>query len=305
MQLRLGVNTCFAVKRWPAPTAWGRIVRDELNLRLVQHTLDLVDLSMGPAQVRRQAEALVSAAGELGLEVASTFTGLAAYSSNMLLAPEAEDRAAARKWYEAAIGFTSRIGARITGGHVGAFSVADWSNAEIRAARWEDLKRSLDGLAANAAKAGLDALVVENLAATREPSTRAMIADLLTEGGEGRVPIQLCLDVGHMCVPGTTGEDRDPYAWLRQLGARAPIVQLQQSNASGDHHWPFTPAHDAEGRIEPEASISALAESGATRTDLILEVIPPFEQADDEVLQDLVVSVERWREALERSGFAA
>ena len=281
------------------------MVREDLDLDLVQHSLDLVALD-GPASLRRrQAEEVAGACRAFGLEVHSTFSGLAAYSSNLLLAPDADARVAAGAWYTAAIRFSGAIGARITGGHVGAFSVQDWNDPAARTERWSDLKRSVATLAATAAAYGLETLVVENLAAAREPSTRAMIADLLTDGSEGRVPIQVCLDVGHMCVPGTEGEERDPYAWLRQFGSRAPIVQLQQSDAAGDHHWPFTPAHDADGRIDPDRVIAALADSGATRTDLILEVIPPFEQADHEALDDLVVSVGRWRDALARSGFVA
>ena len=33
---RLGINTCFAVKRWPQPERWAALVRDELGLDLVQ-----------------------------------------------------------------------------------------------------------------------------------------------------------------------------------------------------------------------------------------------------------------------------
>jgi hypothetical protein len=49
----------------------------------------------------------------------------------------------------------------------------------------------------------------------------AMLTSLLTEGDEAHVPVTLCLDVGHQCVPGTSGQDRDPYAWLEQLGSAA------------------------------------------------------------------------------------
>ena len=35
---------------------------------------------------------------------------------------------------------------------------------------------------------------------------------------------------------------------------------------------------------------------------LLIEVIPAFEQPDDDVLADLVASVEYWREALDRRG---
>jgi hypothetical protein len=44
--------------------------------------------------------------------------------------------------------------------------------------------------------------------------------------------------------------------------------------------------------------LAALAESGATHVTLVLEVIPPFEAADDAVRDDLVASVEYWRAAL-------
>ncbi len=74
-----------------------------------------------------------------------------------------------------------------------------------------------------------------------------MISELLTVGDADHVPIALCLDVGHMCVPGTSGPDRDPYSWLRELGSVAPVVQLQQSDADGDHHWPFTAERNASG----------------------------------------------------------
>jgi hypothetical protein len=37
---------------------------------------------------------------------------------------------------------------------------------------------------------------------------------------------------------------------------------------------------------------------------LVLEVIPPFEQDDQSVIDDLVASVDYWREALARRGVA-
>jgi D-erythrulose 1-phosphate 3-epimerase len=305
MRLRLGVNTCFAVKRWPRPADWAPIVRDRLGLGLVQHSLDLVNLDAGPAGIDGQAEAIRTAAGAHGLDVQSTFTGLAAYSSNMLLDPEPAQRAECADWFERAIAFSATIKAAAAGGHVGAYSVPDWRSADRRAGLWRELKVWLERLARDARRAGLEYLVVENLAAAREPSTMAMIGDLLTDGDAGHVPIRLCLDVGHMCVPGTTGADRDPYAWLRALGGNAPMVQLQQSDERGDHHWPFTPERNAVGRIDADRVIDALGESGADDSLLLLEVIPPFEADDDTVLDELEASVEYWREAIARQGAEA
>ena len=222
MRIQLGINTCFAVKRWPLPEDWAPIVRDELGLRLVQHSLDLVDLHADEEGLQSQADALQSATAAHDLELHSTFTGLAAYSSNLLLSPDAAEREAADAWLRAAIGFTAISGAQATGGHVGCFSVADWHDTSRRSELWTGLQAALRDLAIEARARGLDYLVVENLAVAREPSTMAMIRELLDDGGTDRVPIRLCLDVGHMCVPGTSGADRDPYAWIRTLGLVAP-----------------------------------------------------------------------------------
>lgn len=299
MELQLGINTCFAVKRWPQAADWGPIVRDRLGLRLVEHSLDLVDPGVDdPASLRRQL-------ADLGLELHSVFTGLAAYSSNLLLHPAADERAAAEAWYRSAISWTARAGGRSVGGHVGAFSVGEWTEPTARGERWDGLRGSLERLAKAARTAGLDHLLVENLAAAREPSTMAMIRELVTDGDDRRVPIRLALDVGHMCVPGTSGAERDPYAWLSTMGSLAAEVQLQQSDAGGDHHWPFTAERNAAGRIDADRTIDALAEGGVERCVLLLEVIPAFEQADDEVIDDLVASVEYWRDALDRRGVLA
>lgn len=295
---RLGINTCFAVKRWPEPERWARLVRDELELDLVQHSLDLADLDASPAELTGQAAQLQAACASTGLTLHSTFTGLAAYSSNLLLHPDRAARDRARNWYRRVIGFTADAGAGSTGGHVGAFSVADYRDRARRARLWDELGESLAQLAGYAHDRGLSSLLAENLAAAREPSTMAMIASLLTDGDQAHVPVLLCLDVGHQCVPGTAGADRDPYAWLECLGARAPVVQLQQTDGSADHHSPFTPETNAAGIIDPARVLAALDRSGAAEVALILEIIPPFEQDDDQVLADLRQSAGYWRDAL-------
>ncbi len=303
MRLELGINTCFAVKRWPLAADWAPIVRDRLGLRLVEHSFDLVDLAGG--SIPAQAAEVTAAARQFGLTVRSTFTGLAAYSSNLLLSPNLDDRAHAQEWFERAIVFSEGVGAVATGGHFGAFSVSDWHDPVRRPERWKGLRAALHQLAAEARAHGQEALVVENLASAREPSTMAMIRDLLTEGDGGHVPIRLALDVGHMCVAGTSGAERDPYAWLSELGREAFEIQLQQSDAEGDHHWPFTPAANARGRIEADRVIDALGESGVEDLPLVLEIIPAFEQDDAAVLDDLAASVDYWLEALGRRNLLA
>lgn len=301
MQLDLGINTCFAVKRWPHAEDWIPIVRDVLGLRRVQHSLDLVE----DGSPTTEAAAFGESVKVSGLELESTFTGLIAYSRNLLLDSDTEARARAESWFRWAIEWTAAAGAHSTGGHVGAFTVPDWRSPERRHDRWLGLRRALSELAGRAKAAGLESLLVENMAVAREPSAMADIRDLVTRGDPDHVPIRLCLDLGHMCVPGTSGADRDPYAWLRELGSVAPVIQLQQSAEDGDRHWPFTAAMNAIGRIDADRVVDALGEGGVERAALILEVIPPFERDDDAVVDDLRESVDYWRSVLARHGVVA
>jgi len=230
------------------------------------------------------------------------FTGLAAYSLNLLMHPDEERRRAAAAWYLSVVDLAARVGARGAGGHVGTMSVPDWADEARRAERWSGLQRSVAEIAASARSAGLEYLLVENLASHREPSTIAGLETLLTEGDAAHASIRLCLDVGHQCVPGTTGPDRDPYAWLAHFGGRLAEVQLQQSDGLADHHWPFTPERNQAGLIDPGRVLDALAEAGADDVLLVLEVIPPFEQDDAQALADLRASAELWQAALTQRG---
>jgi sugar phosphate isomerase/epimerase len=293
---RLGINNCFAVKRWPEPERWASIARDQLGLEVVQHSLDLVDLGLSPRALSAQAKRLRAACLSSGLILHSSFTGLAAYSSNLMLDPDPGRRRAAEAWFVRAIEFSGEAGAGGTGGHVGAYSVADWREPTTRTKLAGELTIRLHRLARAAMKSGLEAFYIENLASTREPSTMADVSRLLAPGDGLHVPLKLCLDVGHMCVPGTRGAERDPYAWLRRFGP--DVVHVQQSDRDSDHHWPFTPAKNRRGRIDAKRVLAALTASGVPFVDLILEVIPPFEEDDETAVRDLVTSVRYWRRFL-------
>jgi D-erythrulose 1-phosphate 3-epimerase len=302
MRARLGINNCFAAKRWPRPGDWAQVVQDELGLDLVELSLDLMDDIGGPAERDRTAGEILAALSRHGLRAETTFTGLVAYCTNMLMSPDAARRRAALDWYLAVVDLTARLGAKGTGGHVGAMSVADWSAPARRAERWSGLRRDLAEIAGRARAAGLEYLLVENMAAPREPSTIGSVEELLTGGDAAHVPIRLCLDVGHQCVPGTTGADRDPYAWLRHFGGRLAEVQLQQSDGLADHHWPFTPRRNAAGRIDPGRVLDTLADSGAEDVLLVLEVIPAWEEEDGQVIAGLRSSVAAWKGAMSERG---
>src|SRR5580693_8134758 len=303
MRARLGINNCFAVKRWPEPADWAPIVAD-LGLDTVELSLDLLTGPDTPAGRDRMAERTRAVLDRYGLRADTVFTGLAAYSLNLLMHPDPSSRAAAGRWYHDAIDLTARLGATAVGGHVGALSVPDWSDPARRAARWAGLREHLAELAAYAHQCGLDHLLVENLVTDREPSTMALIENILAERSVAHAPVQLCLDLGHPYVCGGSPADRDPYAWLEHFGPRIAEVQLQQSDGLADHHWPFTPERNATGLVHPGRVLDTLAGAGVTDVLLILEVIPAFEADDRQVLSDLRASVKVWRRALAERALA-
>ena len=302
MNVRLGISTCFALKRWPRPADWAAVVREDLGLDLVELSLDLLEGFETPDSGRAIVGDTLSALADQGLTTETTFTGLGAYGTNLLMHPDPARRAAALRWYGRVIEVTAQLGCTGTGGHVGTMSVDDWRDPASRSERWAGLAVNLDTLAAQARKAGLEFLLVENLVTPREPATMDRLEQVITAGDPDHVPIELCLDLSHQCVPGTIGPDRDPYAWLERFGSRMGELQVSQNDGSGDIHWPFTPEHEATGRIQPARVLEVLAASGAGDVRLILEIIPGWEQPDDEVLRDLRVSVDAWRDALAGAG---
>jgi hypothetical protein len=177
-------------------------------------------------------------------------------------------------------------------------SRADADDPDRREERWGVVQSHLRDLSAEAKSAGLEALLIENMASDREPSRMSELESLMGDSDGQHAAVELCLDVGHQCVPGSSGMEADPYAWLQRMGRHAPVVHLQQSDAGGDHHWPFTREYNRRGRIDGARVVDALAESGATEAVLILEVIPPFEADDRRVLEELRESVQYWRETL-------
>lgn len=302
-RIHLGINTCFAVKRWPEPEQWIRLITQDLELDCCQFSLDLVDPLLDADATRAYAEETRQRAASAGLRLHSAFTGLAAYSWSQLLHPDAALRQAAMRWYERAISFTAQLGASGVGGHLGAFSVADAANAERRGQLQAELRDRLQSLERTAADNGLEFLLFENMAVPRELGHSIeeahWLADITTESG---APLVLCLDLGHPCALHTGTASDDYLAWLRERWPSTPVVHLQQSDRTGDHHWPFTQTYNQRGLIEGSQVVAQLREwqtrPGMNDIYLFLEPIHPFEADDTLVLDELRESVRYWRAAL-------
>lgn len=302
-RITLGINNCFAVKRWTRPEQWAEIVQNELGLDAIQFSLDLLPPSFTPDAAIEHAGETRQAAESHDIQIRSVFTGLGAYGSNLLLSDSAAERDAAERWYEQIIAVTAEIGAHGTGGHIGAFTVPAFRDSTRHTALWADLVQRLRRLANVAKDAGLDYLLFENLAVDREPGYSISEAHQLEKDLAGAgVPWRLCLDLGHPAALHTGGDSDQPVAWVHETWQNTPVIQLQQSPRGADHHGAFTSANNAAGLVQCDEILPALLEWDVPEIELYLEVIPAHEADDDTVLRDLVESVAYWREGLARFG---
>jgi sugar phosphate isomerase/epimerase len=297
--IRLGINTCFAVKRWPEPSDWARIVAVELGLDAVQLSLDLLPQGFDFAPAANYGLRTRDAVEAQGIELHSLFTGLGAYSSGLLTSDSPSDREAALEWYKGIIALSALAGARGAGGHLGALSIFAASDSIVSAHLRNELKSSMRILADVAADAGLDHLQFENLTVTREYGHSLEEArDLERSMRDSSVPWVLCLDLGHPgALPPETGS-ADVMDWLTEPWLATPVIQLQQTPAGSDAHGPFTACMNDLGLVKRDLVLDAIEIWDCDEVFLFFEVIPSHEQPIADLLQGLHESVEFWREGI-------
>jgi D-erythrulose 1-phosphate 3-epimerase len=293
----LGINNCFAAKRWPEPGAWAAIIARNFKLRTVQFSLDLLDPRADRVAQDELCQQTREALSAEGLRLHSTFTGLIGYAQNLLTHPFLSCRIDALDWWDRAIQLSARLGAKVAGGHFGALSVADYQDSRRREYLRDFLLDALSHLSIRAKEVGVTTLLWEPMPILREaPATIRDALELHDRANiHAAVPIRYCLDLGHQCTAGVSGEDRDPYAWLRQVGSLCPCIHLQQTDGLGDRHWPFTAEFNRQGIIRPEKVLEALDKGDAKETTLVFEVIHAFEAQESQVIDDLSESVAYWQ----------
>ncbi len=300
-RISLGINNCFAVKRWPEPEMLMGIIAQELGVKYVQFSFDLLDPRTSEPVRSKMCRLYKEAAIKYGLEIQSTFSGICAYSYNLMLHPDPGMRMDAVKWFEEAITVTSLLGAEATGGHLGALSMRDWQNNTGSSQLLEEMYLFLQHLSAVARFHNLNYLIWEPMPVAREMPCRIDQAKKFYEevNAKTALPVYYCLDLGHQCTYTEAGKDQDPYAWLTEVGSFSPMIHIQQTDGLRDHHWPFTKEYNKLGIIDPERVIAALNESGAEEVILYLEAIHGFEENEQKVLDEIKESIDYWRDYLE------
>jgi sugar phosphate isomerase/epimerase len=288
--MNFGINLSFAIKRWPEAPAWAKLVRETLGLDLVQFTYDLLD-PWWPDGVRHPMAAEVrKAARDYGIRIDSAFSGLANYCFDGLLHPDPNGRRASLEWWKRAFDVAAEIGSTASGGPLGGISVADASDPKRREERYRGLLDAVVELSETAGAAGLERLQVECTPLAREIPYTVEQARRFLQDLEGRcqVPVKLLVDIGHALYQPLYGPRANMPEWLNGLGRLIGAFHLQNTDFQSDSHWGWP---DKRGLFDVAGFASEVRTAGLDDVPAFLEIIYPFELADEAVLANITSSV--------------
>lgn len=294
---RLGINTGFAVNRYSEPEEWIRIVGEDLGLRVVQLTADMLNVDLPASVVARHVARISALCHQYGVEITSTFTG-GLTRVNHLAHPDPEIRAHWIAWFKKFADLSADVGASTMGSHFGIFTARDDKDPIRRANRRADNISAWHEIAAYARDRGLKMLTWEPMSISREQGETLVEARRLHDDVNAGAPLPfgICLDVDHGDVMSPDPSDTDPYAWLHAFATESPHIHLKQSYANKGGHWPFTAEHNKCGRIVPQKVVDVLLEQGVEQVDLLLELsFRERQPTDSTVIEVLKESVTHWR----------
>ena len=299
MNLKLGINTGFALNRFPLPEEWMKIVGEDLGLRYVQLTADLINPSFGDEIVADYIQKINVLSKRYNIKIDSIMTG-AFTRVNHLSHPDPQVRLYWLNWLKKLIDIGVALGATNMSSHLGILSYYDVRNPERKQ---EVLQQTVDAwkeLAVYAKEKGMEYLSWEPMSVKREYGEtieEAKKIHLMLEGSA--IPIKICLDVEHGDVSSPNPDDTNPYVWLREFAAYSPLIHLKQSLKGGKGQATFIPEYNLDGRIEPQKIVETLEKSGCQEALLLFELsFKEREPFDSRILHDLKVSVEYWRKSI-------
>lgn len=294
-EIVLGINNAFAMRNWPEPEAWARIIAEDLGLREVQFSFDLLDPTLPEPGRSATCAAVTEAVRAHGLSLRTTFTGLVIYAQSHLAHPDPMMRERAWDWYVRALEVSRLLGAEACGGHVGVMSVRDYADPGRRALVRAYLIEAVRRLTHAAKAMGQEYFLWELMPAPREtPHTPQEAREILAEVNAGAaVPVRLCFDLGH-CMVTESGDPGDPYAWLEDLLPWSPVIHLQQTDGKADRHWPFSPEFNTVGIIDPRQVVDIVRGSPLDRVSLLFELAHPFDAPEQRIIDAHRWSVEAW-----------
>jgi D-erythrulose 1-phosphate 3-epimerase len=308
LKINFGISTGFAIKRWPDPKEWVSIVKNELELNMIQFSFDQFDPRGRSESVKRYCFLVRNECEKNDINIHSTFTGLSIYSHNLLYHPLLEGRLDGMDWFEKAFKMTKELGVTATGGPFGGMDIKSFEDIQKRDSAEKAAIESLVLLLQKAKQEhGIKFFYWEQTPVRREGTitieeTKSFIEHVNMLAGKDAAKFTLCFDVGHTTNPALNRFDQNPINWIEHLKEQISIIHLQQTDGYLDRHWPFTEEKNKIGKIKPESILDAIQRTGNDHVDLFLEIGHPFEEDDKKVLEEIRQSTTFWREACSQRG---
>jgi D-erythrulose 1-phosphate 3-epimerase len=289
--MKLGLNLSFATKRWQSPEYLAKLVKNELGVRLIQFTWDLIDPWWPEAARDRLAGKYRERFEKEGLKIVSSFGGLASYTFPQLLSKEKDQREISFCYFKRAIDMASALGVDVIGTPLGGMSDGDSRDPEVRRRLYKELLDYLAKLSLYAKDKGLKKILIEPTPLSTEiPSTpeesNALMADLK---GNTAIPIALVVDWGHAVFKPLLKDRARVDIWIEQCAEYIDSYHLQQSDGKMDCHWSFS-----KKGIFDEEMIRRLCTNPKVPIDTIgfLELLFPFEMTNVDVMKEVKYSLD-------------
>lgn len=201
-KIHLGIDNCFAIKRWVSPTEWGRVVRD-LGLKYVEAVPDLeCEPMLTPEACQRDwADETKRIADELDVHVVMSYSNDSTYDTIGFSHPDARIRDyLVEKWFGNFIRTSAAIGSDI-GYYVQATPENMLGTKEGRMRAKETAFECMVRVNRMAGQAGIAHVALEQMYTPHQPpfsieGMRKLIQDVTKESGG---PFYFTEDVGHHC----------------------------------------------------------------------------------------------------------
>lgn len=302
IDIKLGMNTSFALNRYPLTKEWVDIIADELDIKYIQFYFDLLDPVIIEEKVRNEkCLEIKEYCRKKSVIIQSTATGSISHQSNFLLHPDKRIIRSFVSWYKKGIDESVLMGSDSMGVYVGSFSMADIKSKRRKEALLTEYIYIMIELSLYAKEKGLKYLLIEPMSTEREyPSTIAETKYIYERLNKvSAIPIYLNLDVGHLNNNSGNQDDGNTYAWIRKLLKYSKVLHLQQTRKGVSLHAPFTQEHNKEGIIDCKKVIEEVRNTGVKEIYLMMELFfKPIGLNDDIVIRSLKESVIYWRSLL-------
>ena len=297
MAFRLGINTGFAVNRYPDLDELIYIIKKKLGLRYIQLTADLINPSLPSNIFNKQKKILKTACEKYDVQIISCFTG-AFTRVNHLSHPNKEIRKYWVEWFKRFIDLAENLNCDNIGSHFGILSVSESKNKLKRVNRVRDGINHWNDIARYGKKHGINFISWEPMSIRREYGETIKQCKNLQSKLNKKSPLKfkICLDVDHGDLSSKNKDDINPYKWINEFANDASMIHLKQSLRNKFGHWPFISKYNKNGKVEPKKIIQSFENKNVSDMNLIFELsFKEREPHDSNVIKEIKQSIKYWK----------